>query len=69
MGSILANSEIQKNRMEEWTATGRYPFLVLSISVSVAVAISCLAAISSDKVFDDERIVMAVSSSRMLPWN
>ncbi len=60
---------MQKNKMEEWTATGLYPLRVSSISVSVAVAIFCFAAISSDNVFDDDRILMADSSSRMLPYN
>lgn len=41
IGSMLARSEIQKNRMEECVATGLYPFRVSSISFSVAVAISC----------------------------
>lgn len=40
MGSILARSEMQKNKMEECVATGLYPFRVSSISFSVAVAIS-----------------------------
>ena len=41
IGSILARSEMQKNKMDEWVATGLYPLRVSSISFSVAVAISC----------------------------
>jgi len=68
MGSIFARSEIQKNKMDECTATGLYPFLVSSIIISVCEAISCLAAISWERDFEEDRILMAVSSSRMLPW-
>jgi len=67
IGSMLARSEIQKNKMEECTATGLYPFLVSSIMISVDAAISCLAEISSDKTFEEDKTLMAVSSSRMLP--
>lgn len=35
MGSMLARSDIQKNRTAEWTETGLYPFLVSSICFSV----------------------------------
>ena len=41
IGSMFAMSEMQKNRMDEWMATGLYPLRVSSISFSVAVAISC----------------------------
>ena len=68
IGSILANSEMQKKRMEEWTATGLYPFLTSSISNSVAAAISCFLEISSESTLDEDKTLMAVSSSKMLPW-
>ena len=42
--------------------------LVLSISASVSLETCCLAAISSDSTLDEERIWMAVSSSKILPW-
>lgn len=69
MGSILAKSEMQKKRIDEWKAIGLYPFLVPSISASVSEAISCLAEISSDKTFEEERTSIALSSSNMLPYN
>lgn len=67
IGSMLARSEMQKKRMDEWTATGLYPLRVASISFSVAEAISCLAEISSERTFEEDRIWIAVSSSRMFP--
>ena len=40
MGSMLARSAMQKNRMEEWTAIGVYPMRVSSIFFSVSSAIA-----------------------------
>ena len=68
IGSMLAKSEIQKNRIEACVATGRYPFLVWSISNSVAAATSCLAEISAASFLEDDRTLIAVSSSRIFPW-
>ena len=67
MGSMLARSLTQKNITVEWTATGLYPILVSSITFSVSLATCCFAVISSESTFDDDRISMAVSSSRMFP--
>ena len=67
IGSMLARSVMEKKRMEAWAATGWYPLRVSSISLSVEAAISCLAVISSERVLEEERILMAVSSSRMFP--
>lgn len=68
IGSMFARSEMQKKRMDECTATGRYPFLVSSISFSVVAAICCLAEISSARILDEDSTLMARSSSKMFPW-
>lgn len=47
--------------------TGLYPFLTSSMAASVFVATSCFSEISSDKILLDDRISMAVSSSKMFP--
>jgi hypothetical protein len=65
---MLASPDMQKNRTDECIATGLYKFLVKSISFSVAAAICCLAEISSERTFEDDRILIAVSSSNMFPW-
>ena len=49
--------------------TGVYPDLTSSISASVTEAIFCFSEISSDNTLEDDKISMADSSSRMLPWN
>ena len=48
--------------------TGLYPLRVSSISASVAEAIFCFSEISSDSTLLDDKISMADSSSKMLPW-
>jgi len=48
MGSMFANSEMQKNNTDECWDTGLYSFLAPSISFSIRAASSCLAWISSD---------------------
>ncbi len=65
---MLAKSLMQKNRIDEYSATGKYPKRVDSISSLVFSATSSLADISSDRLFDDDRIWIAVSSSNMLPF-
>jgi len=67
MGSMLASPEMQKKRIDECVATGLYRSLVVSISRSVAAAISCFAEISSERTFDEDRTFMAVSSSKIFP--
>ena len=67
IGSMFASPEMQKKRIDECIATGLYRSLVLSISCSVAAAISCLAEISSERTLDDDKTLMAVSSSRIFP--
>ena len=54
MGSMLARSDKQKNRMEEYSATGLYPNRVVSISCSVALAIACFSVISSDSILEED---------------
>ena len=49
------------------TLTGLYPFLVSSISFSVFEVTSSFSDISMDNTLLDDKILMAVSSSRMLP--
>ena len=53
---MFAKSLIQKNRIDECSATGKYPIRVDSISFWVSSAISCLADISSDNVLDEDKI-------------
>ncbi len=48
MGSIFAKSLIQKYKTDECSATGKYPWRVVSISTWVFSATSCLAEISSE---------------------
>jgi hypothetical protein len=66
MGSMLARSAMEKNKMVEWTAMGVYPIHALSILISVSSVMACFSEISLDKTLDDDRTLMAVSSSRML---
>ena len=42
IGSMLARSAMQKNRMDEWTAMGVYPIRVSSIFFSVSSAMACV---------------------------
>lgn len=67
IGSIFASSEMQKNSTEECFDTGMYWLRALSISFSVTAAIFCFSWISSERTLLDVRILLAVSSSKMLP--
>eukprot|EP00967_Tisochrysis_lutea_P005322 scaffold6363_cov25-Tisochrysis_lutea.AAC.8 len=67
IGSTLAMSEMAKKRSEARAAAGTYPARVASSRSDAASAIFCLRAMSSDIFLEDERISMAVWSSRMLP--
>ena len=57
----------QKNKTAACDAVGKYPERVVSISFSVIAASFCFALISSERTFELDKILMAVSSSRMLP--
>lgn len=67
IGSILARSAIEKNRMDEWIEIGRYSMRVASIFFSVSSATACFSEISFAKALEDDSILMAVSSSKMFP--
>ena len=67
MGSMEARSEIVKKRILLCLATGRYPLRTSSIRASVSMAVSCFSDISSDSTLEEDRISMAVSSSRIFP--
>lgn len=67
MGSILAISEIQKNKTAECFEMGMYPFLAVSISFSVIAACFCFTWMSSDRILLVDNTLIPVSSSKMFP--
>jgi hypothetical protein len=62
---MFAKSEMQKKRPELLTATGLYPVLASSISISVFSAIACFLLISSDTILAFYKISIPVASPRI----
>ena len=49
MGSMLARSEMEKKRIDDWMATGLYPRRALSILTSVSSAIAYRVRVSNEE--------------------